>query len=118
MSDLDRSLRIRAFLERWSGVFLAVLLILAAVGGWWSYQVHATQDIEREQVVVEQWSESTEYEHSTVITDDSLVFNESERVRNRPVYYVNLSRELDVTYVYEHTAETGSVNVTTDTRLQ
>lgn len=118
MSDLDRSLQVRAFLERWSGVFLAVLLILAAVGGWWTFQVHATQDVEREQVVVEQWSESTAYEHSAVITNDSLVFNESQRVRNRPVYYVNLTRELDVTYVYEHTAETGSVNVTTDVRLQ
>ncbi|ELZ47779.1 hypothetical protein C463_02146 [Halorubrum californiense DSM 19288] len=118
MSDLDRSLRIRAFLERWSGVFLAALLILAAVGGWWSYQVHATPDVESEQVVVEQWSESTTYEHSAVITNDSLVFEEGERVRNRPVYYVNLSRQLDVTYVYEHTAESGSVNVTTDLRLQ
>ena len=118
MSDLDRSLQVRAFLERWSGVFLAVLLILAAVGGWWTFQVHATQDVEREQVVVEQWSESTAYEHSAVITNDSLVFNKSERVRNRPVYYVNLTRELDVTYVYEHTAETGSVNVTTDVRLR
>ena len=118
MSDLDRSLRVRAFLERWSGVFLAVLLILAAVGGWWSYQVHAAPDVERDQVVVEQWSESTAYEHSTVITNDSLVFEEGERVRDRPVYYVNLSRQLDVAYVYEHTAETGSVNVTTDVRLQ
>ncbi|QKG91995.1 DUF5305 domain-containing protein [Halorubrum salinarum] len=118
MSDIDRSLRIRAFLQKWSGVLLALLLILAAVGGWWSYQVHATQEIEREQVTVEQWSESTAYEHSAVITNDSLVFNEGERVRDRPVYYVNLSRELDVTYVYEHTAETGSVNVTTDVRLQ
>ncbi|MEZ3169652.1 DUF5305 domain-containing protein [Halorubrum sp. RMP-47] len=53
-----------------------------------------------------------------MITEDSLVFNESERVRNRPVYYVNLSRALEVTYVYEHTAETGSVNITTDVRLQ
>ncbi|MDB9233664.1 DUF5305 domain-containing protein [Halorubrum ezzemoulense] len=118
MSDLDRSLQVRAFLESWSGVFLAVLLVLAAVGGWWSYQVHATQDIEREEVVVEQWSESTTYEHSAVITNDSLVFEEGERVRNRPVYYVNLTRELEVTYAYEHTAETGSVNVTTDVRLQ
>ena len=118
MSDLDRSLRVRAFLGKWSGVFLAVLLLLAAVGGWWSYQVHATQDVEREEVVVEQWSESTAYEHSAVITSDSLVFEEGERVRNRPVYYVNLTRELDVTYAYEHTAESGSVNVTTDVRLQ
>ena len=118
MSDIDQSLRIRAVLEKWSGVLLAVLLILAAVGGWWSYQVHATQDIEREEVVVEQWSESTAYEHSAVITNDSLVFEEGQRVRDRPVYYVNLTRELDVTYAYEHTAETGSVNVTTDVRLQ
>ena len=118
MSDLNRSIRIRALLDEWFTLFLFAVVVLAAVGGWWSYQVHASPDVERNEVVVEQWSESTAYDHSALITNESLVFDEGERVRNRPVYYVRLSRELDVSYRYEHTAEEGSVNVTTDMRLQ
>ena len=118
MSELDRSIRIRALLEEWFTLLLLVFILLAAVGGWWSYQVHATPEVEQNEVVIEQWSESTAYDHSAVITNESLVFDEGERVRNRPVYYVSLSREVDVTYSYEHTAEGGSVDVTTDMQLQ
>lgn len=118
MSDINRSLQLRSFVQEQASVIFAVLLLLAAVGGWWSYHVHATPEIERQEVTVEQWSESTAYNHSSVITQDSLVFEQGERVHNRPVYYVNLSRELDVTYTYTHTAESGSVNVTTDMRLR
>lgn len=118
MSELDRSIRIRALLDEWFTLLLLVFIVLAAVGGWWSYQVHATPEVEQNEVVIEQWSESTAYDHSAVITNDSLVFNEGERVRNRPVYYVSLSREVDVTYSYQHTAEDGSVDVTTDMQLQ
>ncbi|OYR58994.1 DUF5305 domain-containing protein [Halorubrum halodurans] len=117
MSGVDRSIRVRAFLDQWFAVFLLAAILVAAVGGWWSVQVHATPEVEREEVTVSQWSETTSFEHSSVIVNESLVFNESERVENRPVYYVRLSDELDVTYVYEHTAEEGSVNVTTDMRL-
>ena len=118
MSELDRSIRIRALLDEWFAVFVLAVVVLAAVGGVWSYQVHASPDVERNEVVVEQWSESTAYDHSALITNESLVFDEGERVRNRPVYYVSLSREVDVSYRYEHTAEEGRVNVTTDMRLQ
>ncbi|MUW14250.1 hypothetical protein GJ633_05945 [Halorubrum sp. CBA1125] len=118
MSDVDRWIRVRAFLDEWFVAFVVVALLLAAAGGWWAYQVHATPEVEREQVTVSQWSETTDFEHSAVITNDSLVFERGERVRNRPVYYVQLSEALDVTYTYEHTADDGSVNVTTDVRLQ
>ncbi|WP_049984254.1 DUF5305 domain-containing protein [Halorubrum sp. BV1] len=117
MSDVDRSIRVRAFLEQWLSVLLIAAVLLAAVGGWWSYQVHANPDIERESVTVGQWTESTAFDHSSVVVNDSLVFEEGERVRNRPVYYVNLAEELDVTYRYAHTASEGAVDVTTDVRL-
>ncbi|MFC6887812.1 DUF5305 domain-containing protein [Halorubrum trueperi] len=117
MSEVERSIRVRAFLEQWLSVILIAAVLLAAVGGWWSYQVYATPEVERDEVTVSQWSESTAYDHSSVIVNESLVFEEGERVHNRPVYYVNLAEELDVTYTYEHTAEDGSVDVTTDMRL-
>jgi len=118
MSDLDQSIRIRALIDQVFPILLLVLLVLAAAGGWWAYQVHATPDVQREEVTVSEFSTTTAYTHSAVITNDSLVFSEGERVTNRPVYYVNLVEALDVNYEYAHTAPDGSVSVRTDLRLE
>ena len=117
MSTVDRSVRIRALLDQAFPVVVLLLVVLAAAGGWWTYQVHAAPDVEREEVTVSQWSTTTGYDHSAVIANDSLVFEEGERVRDRPVYYVNLVEELDVAYAFSHTAPSGGVDVRTDVRL-
>ena len=118
MSGVDRSVRVRALLDQAFPIVVLLLVVLAASGGWWAYQVHAAPDVEREEVTVSQWSTTTGYDHSAVIANDSLVFEEGERVRDRPVYYVNLVEELDVAYAFSHTAPSGGVDVRTDVRLE
>ena len=117
MPEIDRSLQLRAFLNEWATVLIVVLLIASAGVGWWAYQINLEPSIETEQRLTEQWSESTAYSHSAPITNDSLPFAAGERASNRPLYYTSLSEELDGTYRYGYTADSGSVDVTTDTYL-
>ena len=117
MDDIDQSIRIRAFFqERFSAIAL-ILILLALATGWWAYQVHIVPEFEQEQIMVEEWSESTTLEHSAEITQDSLLWSTGEIVENRPIYYYNLSQELDGLYSYSYRADDGSVDVTTEATL-
>lgn len=118
MTELDRSVRLRALLDAWFPVFVIVLVLLAAGVGYWTYQVHAVPEVEQQQHTVEEWSESTSFEHSALIVNDTLPFEEGERAENRPIYYTRISDNLDVTYTYEYTAQEGDLSVSTDTRLR
>jgi len=117
VTNTDRSLRVRALLDQWFLLIVAVLVLLAVVSGWWAYQVSATPEVERDQVTTERWSETTAYDHSSVIVNDSLPFELDERVTNRPVYYTSLSNDLDITYRYEYRADSGDVRVSTESQL-
>jgi len=117
MTEIDRSLRIRSFLNEWTTVLVVILIVVAAGVGWWAYQINLEPSVETEQRLTEQWSESTDYSHSAPITNDSLPFAAGERASNRPLYYTALSKQLEGAYTYEYTADSGRVAVTTDTHL-
>jgi len=117
MAEIDRSLRIRSFLSDWFVVIVIALAIAAALSGWWAYQVNLVPDVEEEQRLAEQWSESTAFQHSVVIGNDTLPFRAGETAADRPIYYTAVSEELDGAYSYEYTADSGNLAVTTDTFL-
>ncbi|RQG89168.1 hypothetical protein EA462_12435 [Natrarchaeobius halalkaliphilus] len=117
MAAIDRGVRIRAFVQTWFAVGVVVLLLATLVGGWWAYQVNVVPDVAEEERLVEQWDESTAYDHSASIEQDSVPFEEGEVVSNRPIYYTNLSSGLNGTYTYGYSAEDGDVSVTTETLL-
>ena len=120
MTELDRSIRVRALLDAWLPLVVLVFVVLAALSGVWVQQVYLDQDVEQQQRTVTQWSESTSYEHSAVIVNESVAFNENASVSNRPVYYTNLINEINVTYRYGYTTTgaEGSVRADTETFIR
>ncbi len=117
MTESDRKLRVRALLDAYFPVLFIVVILLAIALGFWTYQVHAVEEVDTEERIVTQWAEETAYEHSALIVNDSLPFEQGERVENRPIYYTTISDDLDITYRYEHTAE-AEFEVSTDVRLR
>lgn len=117
MADSSRSVRLRAALDTWFTIVVIVLIFSSVVLGWWAYQVNMVPETEQEERLVEQWSESTSYEHGADLINESIAFEDMDRVENRPIYYTNLATELDGQYSYAYTADNGDVTVTTDTYL-
>jgi hypothetical protein len=117
MSEVDRSVRIRSMLNDWFVVILFVLVIAAVASGWWAYQVNLVPDIEEEERLSAQWSESSSFQHSVVAEDETLPFATGEVLENRPIYYTNVTNELSGTYSYGYTADSGNLAVTTETFL-
>ena len=117
MSELDRSIRVRSVLDDWFAVIVLALVIVAALSGWWAYQVNLVPDVETEQRLSEQWSESTGFQHGAVITNETLPFSEDNVVSNRPIYYTAVADQLDGSYSYSYTADSGSLGVSTETFL-
>jgi hypothetical protein len=117
MVEIDRSVRARAFLDKWFAVAAIALLVLALVLGWWAYQVNLVPETREDERLVEQWSESSSYSHRATIVNDSLPFEAGTVVRDRPLYYFNLSKELDGRYAYGYDAGNGDVRVTTESFL-
>lgn len=115
--ELDRSIRVRALLDSWFLVIVIALALSAVVLGWWAYQINVVPDVQEEERLTEQWSERTSFQHSALIVNDSLPFAAGDTVRNRPIYYTNLSKELDGTYSYQYHADSGDIGVTTETFL-
>lgn len=117
MTEVDRSVRLRAALSTWFSLVLIALVLTTVVLGWWSYQVNMVPETEQDERLVEQWSESTAYDHGADLINESLAFEGVDRVENRPIYYTNLATELDGTYTYSFAASGGEVTTTTETYL-
>jgi hypothetical protein len=115
--DTNRRLRVRALVDAYYPILLGVAILLVLVLGFWTYQVYAVEEVQTEQRTFTQWSESTELEHSALIVNESVPFERGQRVENRPIYYTTISDDLNITYRYEHTADT-ELNVSTDIRLR
>ncbi len=118
MSDVDRSVRTRAFIERRFYELLILLLILAALSGWWAYQVHMVPEFEQQEVVAESWSESTDFDHRAEVVRTTLVWERGEVIENRPIYYLNVTDQLEGEYRYMYDAGSGDLDITTDVTYQ
>lgn len=114
MKEIDRSVRMRAFLSDRLFILLILFLVVALGAGWWAYQVHMVPEYEQQQRTVDEWSETSEFDHQATIIQDSLIWEEGEVVENRPLYYTNLSEELEGTYTYRLEASEGSAEVTSE----
>lgn len=117
MTQVDRSMRIRAFIERRFYELVIVLVILSALSGWWAYQVHMVPEFEQDEVVTESWNEQTNFDHRAEVIRTTMVWDRGEIIENRPLYYFNVTDELEGTYTYEYEADSGDVDVTTNVSL-
>ena len=118
MSSVDRSMRVRAFVERRFYELLIILIILSALTGWWAFQVHMVPEYDQQEVVTEQWSESTDFDHRAEVIRTTDIWDRNEIIENRPLYYTNVTDELEGTYTYEYEAESGELDVSTDVTYQ
>lgn len=118
MVEIDNNLKLRYLLKEWYIYILLVLVIFTVITTGWAYEINLNPEVESQQELVGLWSESTNFQHSVHIKNDSIPFQKDMRVENRPIYYTSLSEKMDGKYTYNYTASSGSVDVTTETYLE
>ena len=100
--NIPTTLRVRRLVSDWFPVVVAGLVLLTLLAGAGTYSAYASTDYETEEVVVSSLNESTDFEHSAVVRNDSTIWTEGETVRDRPLYYMRLTPSLDVDYAYSY----------------
>ena len=125
MTDsIPTTLRVRRVVSDWFPAVVTGLVLLTLLAGVGTYGAYASTDYETEAVVVSSLNESTDFEHSAVVRNDSTVWTEGETVRDRPLYYMRLTPILDVDYSYSYDltgseggSEEGDVTARTEAQL-
>jgi len=117
MSERTGRLRVRAFVSSWFAVLAVLCLVLAGVGGWAVYTVHAApgETVEQQQQV--HWSVDGEFGHSAEVTRENPAFETGETLRNRSTYFIGASPVLDGQYVATYAgagAEPASIELDTE----
>ena len=91
------------------------LVLLGAVGGYLTYATHIAPGTATETREVSSWQSSGTFSHQATVINGTTAFSEGTVLRNRSVYFSELSPELNGTFRYVYEAEDG--NLTTETTV-
>jgi len=95
-------------------VVLCVVLI-GAVGGYLTYTTHVEPGTTTETKEVSSWQSSGAFSHQATVVNGTTAFDEGTVLRNRSVYFREVSPALNGTFAYAYEAQDG--NLTTETTV-
>lgn len=114
----DWLLRLRALLDKQFAVVVVALVVLALVGGWMTYTVHATPHTTTEERSVSSWQTTAWFNHSATVTGNNSVYPVGSTLTNRSIYFTELTPWLNGTYTFTYAAsESGDLNGTVSLQL-
>jgi hypothetical protein len=109
----DRLLRARALLDEQFAVVVAILVVLALVGGWVTYTTYATPDTTSEERTVSSWRTAGSFNHSATVTESNSVYPVGTTLTNRSIYFAEIAPRLDGIYTFTYDAsDRGDLNGT------
>lgn len=112
------NLRLRAVLGRQYATLVAVLVVLALVGGVATYTAHVDPGTTTEERVVATWESSASFDHGARVTRENPLFPVGSELRNRAVYFTPISPGANGTYTFGYRATgDGEVATTVDVAL-
>jgi hypothetical protein len=114
----DWTLRARQAMTEYVGVVVAVLVVLALLGGWLTYTGYAAPGTETEQRVVSSWEERGAYSHAATVTEPNPLYDQGTVLEDRSVYFTSIAPRLNGTFTYGYTASgDGELSVTVEPLL-
>lgn len=113
LDDVDR-FRLRRAIRQWFIPIIGLLLVTAVVGAGTVYATHVEPGETTEEHVVSTWTETADFSHSAIVQRDTSAFREGTELRNRPVYYSQVSPDINVEYSTGYVAsDSGSLDIET-----
>lgn len=107
MCDSARRVRLRSLLDESLTSVIVVALVVALAGGYLTMGAYGETETRTEVQQTTTWESSGSFVHSATVVNDTAVFEEGERLRNRSVYFRELTPRLDGAFVYTYTARDG-----------
>lgn len=102
------TLRLRGLLDRRFTVVLALLVALAAVGGWAAYTAHISPGEQTEEQVISTGSVSGSYDHGATVKEQNPAYAIDSRLSQRAIYPLEATPELDGAYVFSYSDTSAS----------
>ena len=114
----ERSLRVRAFLDQQFLVVVVALVLLAGLGGWVTYTTHVDPGTTTEERPGPSWRTAAWFNHSATVTADNPVYPEGTTLRDRSIYFTEVTPVLSGEYVFTYEAsESGDLDGTVSLEL-
>lgn len=101
-------LKLRRLLDRRFIVVIALLVALAAVGGWAAYTAHLSPGEQTEEQVISTVSVSGSYDHGATVREQNPAFAIDSRLNNRAIYPVGAAPQFDGVYALSYSADSAS----------
>jgi len=97
-------------------VLVIGLVVLAGAGAYLTYTVQTAPDTETELrgQQVGTWTTDSEFQHGAVVQNGSAVFDEGDRLENRPLYFTRATPVLDGGYTVSYVGDVGVIDGTTE----
>lgn len=109
----DWLLRLRSLLDKQFAFVVAALIVLALVGGWMTYTVHATPKTTTEERPVSSWQTEGWFNHSATVTENNSVYPVGTTLTNRSIYFTEIAPWFNGTYAFTYDAsKRGDLNGT------
>ncbi|MFC6835964.1 DUF5305 domain-containing protein [Halomarina ordinaria] len=114
----DWELRARRLVGANLAVVVALLVVLALLGGWLTYDAHAGPETEQREEVVSSWETTAAFDHGATVTRENPVYDVGTRLDNRSVYFTNVAPVMNGSFDYGYTATgEGELDVDAETEL-
>lgn len=102
------TLKLRGLLDRRFTVIVALLVLLAAVGGWAAYTAHVDPGEQTKEQVISTVSVSGSYDHGATIREQNPAFENGTRLSERAIYPLEAAPQLDGAYAFSYGAASAS----------
>jgi hypothetical protein len=102
-----RVLQLRSLLSNNLTAVAAALIVLALVGGLFTYNTHVDPGTEVQTVQEASWTSTGEYTHQATVTRGTAVFENGTVLRNQPGYIETIAPTLNGTFQYTYDATAG-----------
>jgi hypothetical protein len=116
MNGGGRTIR-RGIADNYVLVVVCVVLV-GAIGGYLTYTTHVEPGTTTETREVSSWQSSGAFSHQATVVNGTTAFDEGTVLRNRSVYFRELSPELNGTFAYAYEAQEGDLTTETTVLLR
>ena len=115
MSTDERRAELAMLVAEYTLLLVVGLVVLAGAGVYLTYTVQTAPDTETElrSQQVGTWTTDSEFQHSAVVQNDSAVFDEGDRLENRPLYFTRATPVLEGEYAVSYVGDVGVIEGTT-----